>query len=343
MIYRPMLFIPVLVLIFELIHMNALLNPVLAEQADHKDHVMTRVRSLMGTEVVVKLHSQNQGEADSAFRAVFDEFERLEGMMSSYIPTSGVSKINRMASAVAVETDRELFELLEKSIYFSVLTEGAFDITFSSVGMLWDFRKGIVPSPEAIQEIISRVNYKNIRLDKAKHTIRMTRKGMSIGLGGIGKGYAVDRAISILSDHGFHNAMVMAGGDTVIRGKKGDEPWTVGLRDPRHKDRILAVLPLEDIAISTSGDYERFFVLDGIRYHHILNPKTGYPARASTSVTILAPEASTSDPLATAIFVMGPTRGMELINRIQDVEAIIIDPEGDLHLSTGLVNLEFNP
>ena len=323
--------------------MNVLLNPVLAEQGDHIDHIMTRERSLMGTQVVVKLLSKNQAEAESAIRAVFDEIERLEGMMSSYIPTSGVSRINRMASEVAVETDRELFGLIEKSIYFSELTEGAFDITFASVGRLWDFKKGIVPSTEAIREIISRVNYNNLRLDKARQTIRMTRKGMFIGLGGIGKGYAVDRAMTILSDHGFHNAMVMAGGDTVIRGKKGDEPWTVGLRDPRHKDRILAVLPLEDIAISTSGDYERFFIHDGVRYHHILDPKTGYPARASTSVTILAPDASTSDPLATAIFVMGHTRGMDLINRIQGVEAIIIDPEGELHLSTGLVNLEFNP
>ncbi len=331
-----MLFKPVSVLVISLSLAGALIAPLFAKE------LVTKKRALMGTEVMIKVSGADRSQIDPAIEAAFDEVVRLEGLMSSFMPESELSRINEQAGISPVPVSRELYGLIAKALDFSTLTEGAFDISFASVGSLWNFRKKIAPTHEALKARLPLVDYKKIRLDKAKKTVFLTEAGMSISLGGIGKGYAMDRAMSILQKHGFKNAMVMAGGDTLIRGKNAGLDWRVGLRDPDKQDGILAILPLTNHAISTSGDYERFFIKGGIRYHHILDTKTGQPASLSRSVSILANDATTSDALSTSVFVMGPKAGLALIERLDGIEGIVIDPEGILHLSSGLTSLAQN-
>lgn len=306
-------------------------------------HFVTEERVLMGTQVIIKATGEDKDQLDQAVSAAFDEVARLEKLMSNFIPESELSRINQNAGKQPVSVSRELYEVIEKSIVFSGLTQGAFDISFASVGKLWNFRQGIVPTANEIKAQLPLVNYKKIRLDDKNSSVFLPEAGMEIGLGGIGKGYAMDRAMFVLNTLGIKNAMVMAGGDTLIRGKKGSDLWQVGLRDPNTLAGILAVLPLEDQAISTSGDYERFFIKDGVRYHHILDTKTGMPAGLCRSVSILAPEAITSDALSTSVFVLGPAAGLALIETLEGVEGIIIDLQGKVHLSSGLVALSLYP
>jgi thiamine biosynthesis lipoprotein len=294
----------------------------------------------MGTQVIIKAVGENRPELERAVQDAFEEISRLEQMMSNFIPTSELSRINQQAGKAPVPVSRELFSVIQKSLYFSELTEGTFDISFASVGKLWDFRAGILPSPEAIARQLPFVDYRKIRLNEKDSSVYLPYPEMEIGLGGIGKGYAVDRAMDVITKHGIHDAVVMAGGDMLVKGKKGKDLWRVGLRDPDDKNKILAVLPLEDQAVSTSGDYERFFIKDGVRYHHIIDTKTGYPARLCRSVTLLAKDATTTDGLTKGVFILGPERGMALIERIGGVEAIIIDAQGKMHLSAGLTSLK---
>ncbi|MFQ5588655.1 MAG: FAD:protein FMN transferase [Nitrospiria bacterium] len=302
--------------------------------------LVSEERVLMGTQVIVKAAGPDRARLDEAVEAAFSEVDRLEKLMSHYMPESQLSRINQQAGKAPVPVDEELYRLIRRAHYFSELTEGAFDISFASVGKLWSFRKKTVPSEAAVKARLPFVNYKKIQLNDADHSVFLPSERMEIGLGGIGKGYAMDRAMSVLAAHGVQNAMVMAGGDTLIRGKKEGASWRVGLRDPDQADGILAVLPLTDQAISTSGDYERFFMKDGVRYHHILDTRTGFPAGKSRSVSILAPEATTSDALSTSVFVLGPKKGLMLIEKLEGVEGIIIDLEGRMHLSSGLMSLQ---
>lgn len=301
--------------------------------------LISEERVLMGTQVVVKAVGDDRERLRSAINAAFDEVYRLERLMSNFMPDTELSQINQRAGVAPVRVSRELFDVIKRSLVFSELSDGAFDISFASVGKLWNFRTGVMPESDAVASQIPFVDYRQIQLDETRGTIFLPSRRMEIGLGGIGKGYAMDRAMAVLNDHGIRHAMVMAGGDTLIKGKNGDDFWRVGLRDPDQAEGILAVLPLEDQAISTSGDYERFFVKDGIRYHHILDTKTGYPASRCRSVTILAQDATTSDALSTSVFVLGPERGLALVERLDDVEAIIIDRHGNMSLSSGLTGL----
>lgn len=314
-------------------------GPVLAETGQEKNHFVSEERALMGTQVIIKAIGKNRTGLNLAIEAAFEEISRLEKMMSSFIPSSELSRINQHAGKGPVTVSRELFMLIERAQHFSTLTEGAFDISFASVGKLWNFRSEILPTDEAVKAQLPFVNYQKIRLNQRDTSVYLPFPRMEIGLGGIGKGYAMDRAMVVLSKQGIHNAMVMAGGDTLIKGKKGEDPWRVGLRDPDKAKGILAVLPLEDQAISTSGDYERFFINDGVRYHHILDTKTGFPTNTCRSVTILAKDATTSDALSTAVFVLGPQKGMDLIERLEEIEAIIVDNQGSIHLSSGLATI----
>ncbi len=335
-----MLFRPVSALIIKISLLTFFVFPLYAEEWQGEGFLVTEERVLMGTQVIVKAIGPDQSRLNLAVEAAFSEVHRLEKMMSHYIPESELSRINQQAGKAAVVVSQELYELIKKSLYFSELTDGAFDISFASVGKLWDFRNKIVPSAHSVNQQLPFVNYRKIQLNEEDQSVFLPFSEMEIGLGGIGKGYAMDRAMRVLKEHGIDNAMVMAGGDTLIRGKKGKMPWRVGLRDPNQKEGLLAVLPLSDQAISTSGDYERFFIKDGVRYHHILDTKTGFPAPQSRSVSILAPEATTSDALSTSVFVLGPEKGLLLIEKLEGVEGIIIDPEGQMHLSSGLASLE---
>jgi len=306
-----------------------------------KSHLVTEERVLMGTQVIIKTWGTHREKMDQAINAAFEEISRLERMMSSFMPTSELSHINQQAGKVPVPVSQELLSLIQRALFFSDLTEGAFDISFASVGKLWDFRSDVIPTTDAINNQLPFVDFRKIQLDEKESSVFLPFPQMSIALGGIGKGYAMDQAMTVLAEHGIQNAMVMAGGDTLIKGKRGAEPWRVGLRDPDKKNGILAVLPLEDQAISTSGDYERFFIKNGVRYHHILDTKTGFPAKACRSVTILAQDATTSDALSTSVFVLGPKRGLALIEQLDGVEGIIVEDQGKVHLSTGLAAIGF--
>ena len=293
----------------------------------------------MGTQVIVKAVGADRAQLDRGVTAAFDEVWRLERMMSNFMPDSELSRINQQAGKSPARVSRELFDVIKRALYFSDLTGGTFDISFASVGKLWNFRTGILPDPAAIKAQLPFVDYRKIQLNESDSSVFLPFPQMEIGLGGIGKGYAMDRAMAVLSAHGIENAIVMAGGDTLVKGKKGTDLWRIGLRDPDKKDGILAVLPLEDQAISTSGDYERFFIKDGVRYHHILDPATGYPAMKCRSVTVLARDATTSDALTKGVFILGPEKGLALLERLEGVEGIVIDPSGKMHLSSGLAGI----
>ncbi len=313
--------------------------PLSAETPKARPLLISEERVLMGTQVIVKAVGGNREQLQTAITAAFDEVSRLERLMSNFMPDTELSRINQQAGKSPVVISRELLGVIKRSLFFSELSHGAFDISFASVGKLWDFRKGVIPAPESINAQLPFVNYRKIQIDDERSTVFLPSREMEIGLGGIGKGYAMDRAMAVLSERGIQNAMVMAGGDTVIKGKNGNDLWRVGLRDPDKANGILAVLPLEDQAISTSGDYERFFINDGVRYHHILDTRTGYPAMLCRSVTILAQDATTSDALTKPVFILGPEQGLALIEQMEDVEAIIIDRNGTMYLSSGLAGL----
>lgn len=313
--------------------------PLSAETPEARPLLVSEERVLMGTQVIVKAVGGNREQLQTAITAAFDEVSRLERLMSNFMPETELSRINQQAGKSPVVVSRELLGVIKRSLFFSELSHGAFDISFASVGKLWDFRKGVIPAPAAITAQLPFVNYRRIQIDDQRSTVFLPSREMEIGLGGIGKGYAMDRAMAVLNKRGIWNAMVMAGGDTVIKGKNGNDLWRVGLRDPDKANGILAVLPLEDQAISTSGDYERFFINDGVRYHHILDTKTGYPAMLCRSVTILAQDATTSDALTKPVFILGPEQGLALIEQMEDVEAIIIDRNGTMYLSSGLAGL----
>ncbi|MFZ5861961.1 MAG: FAD:protein FMN transferase [Nitrospirota bacterium] len=318
---------------------GAAVAPVQAVTPPSRPVLVSEERALMGTQVIVKAVGNDREQLRRAVNAAFDEVSRLERLMSNFLPETELSRINQQAGVAPVAVSRELLQVIQRSLFFSRLSDGAFDISFASVGKLWNFRAGVIPDPAAVKAQLPFVDYRKVRVDDDHSTVFLPAREMEIGLGGIGKGYAMDRAMAVLNAHGVHNAMVMAGGDTLIRGTNGDDLWRIGLRDPDKADGILAVLPLEDQAVSTSGDYERFFVKDGVRYHHILDTTTGYPAKKSRSATILATDAMTSDALSTTVFVLGPEQGLALVEQLDDVEAIIIDRNGDMHLSSGLAGL----
>jgi thiamine biosynthesis lipoprotein len=261
---------------------------------------------------------------------------RIDRSMSPFIEASELSRINREAAVHPVVISKELFDLITRSLEFSKLTDGAFDITFSSVGYLYDYRRHVRPSEADIQRALPGVNYRHITLDRAASTIRFVRPGVRIDLGGIAKGYAVDSCIGLLKQRGITHALVTAGGDSRVLGDRRGRPWMIGVRDPLHKKGMVAVLPLSDTAVSTSGDYERYFEADGVRYHHIINPKTGHSASEVHSATIMAPDATTTDGLSTSVFVLGPEKGMALVESLKGVEAVIVDKKGRLLYSRGL-------
>lgn len=294
-------------------------------------------RELMGTRVSVELWSEDEAASRQLIDSVFAEVQRLDRMMNPWNPDSELSRINREAAVKPVTTTAEIIEVIERALYYSHLSEGAFDISFASVGQHYDYRKETSPGQVLLARELGNIDFRAIRLDPALRSIAFDKPGLQIDLGGIAKGYAVDRGIAILQRAGVRAAVVSAGGDSRILGDMGDRPRVVGIRHPRKEGEYAVMMPLADTAISTSGDYERFFIADGVRFHHILDPGTGRSASAVQSASILAPLAIDSDALATATFVLGIKRGLALINSLSGVDAILIDGEGMLHYSADLL------
>ena len=312
--------------------------PFLAGIAPVQAQWLSREAAIMGTAIRVELWAQDKAGGEAAIDAVMDEMRRIDREMSPYKPESELSRINREAADHAVPISAEMFDILSRSIEFSKLSDGAFDITFSSVGYMYDYRRHIKPTDEKIRQALPGINYRHLQLDKRKQTVKFARPGVRIDLGGIGKGYAVDKCIALLKQRGITQALVTAGGDSRVLGDRGGRPWVVGIRDPRRKDNVVAVIPLIDSAISTSGDYERYFEADGVRYHHILNPKTGRSATGVHSASVIGPDATTTDGLSKPVFILGPEKGLKLIESIPGVDAVIIDDAGRMHYSSGLQN-----
>jgi thiamine biosynthesis lipoprotein len=293
---------------------------------------------LLGTLVEI------EAPIDKAITAAFQEIARVEWLTSK--SKGELAQLNREAHERPVEVLEELFALLEEALKFKDLTSGKFDISLGKLVDLWGFgSEEETPRVPAMEEIARLLAGREIILDRAKRTVKLGPNA-ELDLGGIAKGYAVDRAIQVLKDYGVKAALVDAGGDIRILGSRpgkffSHRPFRIAIQHPRAETKILGIIKLEgDRAIATSGDYERYFVQDGVRYHHILDPATGRPAQGCSSVTIIAPTALEADALATGIFVLGPERGMELIERLPEVEGIIVTTEGKIYKSSGLADLE---
>lgn len=300
-------------------------------------------RDIMGTRITVELEHRDKIVGQQAIEAVMREMQRIDADMSPYKATSELARLNAGAASKPVIVSDELFWLLKRSKDFSRLTQGAFDITFASAGFLYDYRAHIKPGAKDLKQAVDAIDYHNIHLEPARHSVSFSKPGVKIDLGGIAKGHAVDNSITLLQKMGITNALVTAGGDSRVIGQRWGRPWQIGIRDPRDKNRLVAKIPLENVAVSTSGDYERFFDQDGVRYHHIINPKTGDSARELRSVTIIGSDATSTDALSTSIFVMGRERGLQLINRLPGIDAILVDNKGRMHYSEGLERAAASP
>ena len=295
-----------------------------------------REEAIMGTRVAVQLWSTDPELAVRAIDAVMDDMRRTDELMSTYKPESQLSQVNAHAFERPVKVDPDIIDVVAKALEYSRLSDGAFDITYASVGYLYDYRAHVHPSQAQIDAALPSVDYRQLKVDRKSNTIRFLKKGMRIDLGGIAKGWAVDRGVEILRGLGIEHAMVNAGGDTRLLGDRLGKPWIVGIRDPRKDHAVVTRIPLQDEAISTSGDYERFFEEDGVRYHHILVPGTGKSPGLVRSVTVIGPTATHTDGLTKPIFILGVERGMEFVRRVKDVEAVIVDNEGRIYYSPGL-------
>lgn len=293
-------------------------------------------RAIMGTAIHVELWHTDKIIAEKNIQRVFTEMVRIDSLMSPFKKDSELSLINQQAALHPLKISSELFNLIQHSLKISTLSKGAFDITFASVGQFYDYRKKLKPTKKEISKNLKKINYENIKLDRKNKTIFFTQAGTRIDLGGIAKGHAVDNAIKVLQKNGVSQAMISAGGDTRIIGDKGGRPWYVGIRHPRDKNKSAVVLPLSQTAISTSGDYERYFIKDNVRHHHIIKPSTGDSARELRSVSILGSDSTTVDALSTTVFILGLNKGMKLISKLPNTEAIVIDNNGLMHYSTGL-------
>lgn len=295
-----------------------------------------REAAIMGTRIAVELWHEDPAAAGAAIDAVMTEMRRIDELMSHYRPESQLSRVNREAGSGPVRVDPELARLVARALEFSELTGGAFDISYASVGYLYDYREHRRPTDEQIQQALPGVNWRHIEVDAAASTIRFLRPGMRIDLGGIAKGHAVDRATAILRARGVAHASITAGGDSYLLGDRRGRPWVVGIRHPDDPGRVIARIPLADAAISTSGDYERYFDEGGVRHHHIIDPKTGRSATGVRSVTIIAPTSTLAEGLTKGVFILGPERGIALAESQPDVDAVVVRDDGRVFYSKGL-------
>ncbi|MFA4991284.1 MAG: FAD:protein FMN transferase [Candidatus Omnitrophota bacterium] len=285
-------------------------------------------RTLMDTFCEITCLESDRSRAENAMAAAFAEMERIEKVFSKFDENSEVSKINKSAGKTGVRTTHEALELIQRAVYYSRLSDGAFDITIAPLMEAWGFvnKSNSIPDRRTLVRALQAVGYKNISVDYNHASIRFLNPGTRIDLGGMAKGYAVDRARETLISRGVKSGLVNLGGNMFGFGKS----WDIGVRDPRDSVKIIYKFNLKDKALSTSGDYNRFFMMDGKRYSHIIDPKTGRPSQGLISVTIMADSAEEADAFSTAVFVMGEEKGLELISRFKDMEALIVREDGSV-------------
>lgn len=291
----------------------------------------------MGTVVEITLTGESEASAQKAALQAFQEIKRIEHLMSSWIESSDVTRINRFAGNDGVKVSPETLEVIKRAQQVSNLSDGGFDITVGPLVQVWRKarERGMPPEMEEVKETLNWVNFRNLKTSYGGK-VWLKKKGMTVDLGGIGKGYAADRAFGLLKGLGYRNVVVNAGGDLRVGGSKPDGPWSVGVQHPRNPEKMMARIFASDGAVATSGDYENFFIHQGKRYHHILDPRNGFPAEECQSVTVLHKEGAMADALATAIFVLGPEKGYSLCQRLEGLDCLIVDKDGSIIFSPKL-------
>ena len=298
-----------------------------------------RTLKLMGCKFDITVVEKNESEANKYIDIAVAEIKRIENLISSWNPNSQTSKINKYAGIKSIKVDNELFNLIERAIHISKLSDGAFDISYASMDKIWKFDGSMttMPSKEKITNSVKKVGYQNIILDKKNSTVYLKQKGMKIGFGAIGKGYAADMAKKLLISKGVTSGIINASGDMNTWGKQpNNENWKVAITNPMNKNKVFALLPISNGAVVTSGNYEKYVNFNGKRYTHIIDPRTGYPATGILSVTVFAPKAELADALATSIFIMGKETGLDRVNQLPKIECIIIDEKGKITKSKNI-------
>ena len=295
----------------------------------------------MGTLVEISVYEKDKDLAQLAIQNAFDEIQRMEKLMSTHIPTSEISQINQSAGLRTVSVSPEVLEVIRRALYWAEQTDGALDVSIGPVHELWDFDGDhpALPDKNTLAQELLKVDYRKIQIEN--QTVFLMDKGMRLHLGAIAKGYAVDQAINILQDSNIRHALINAGGDLKTLGKRPDQTaWKIGLQHPRRPESILASFSLTEKAVATSGDYQKYFDHEGARYHHILNPKTGYPVTGVMSATVVAKTVMDADSLSTALFVMGAKKGLAFIDSLKDAEGLIMNQDKSPHLSQGMADLK---
>jgi len=307
-------------------------------QAEEKS-AYKQVIKLMGTRFEITAVSNDEQLAKNSIDSAIAEIKRIENLISSWKPNSQTSKINNNAGIKPIVVDKELYLLIERSKKISALTQGVFDISFASIDKVWKFdgSQKTLPSDKEIQSSVAKINYQNIILNPAKNTVFLKEKGMKIGFGAIGKGYAANRAKIIMQNLGIKDGLVNASGDLITWGKmENNGDWSIGIANPKEKNNIMAWLIINDMAVVTSGNYEKFATINNIKYAHIINPTTGWPATGTKSVTIICADAEIADALATSVFILGAEKGIALINRLKNIECLMVTENDELKTSKGI-------
>lgn len=298
-----------------------------------------RKLSMLGSPFEMTVVAKDSVQGNEFIDLAVAEVKRVEYLISDWIPTTQISQVNKNAGIKPVKVDKEVFDLVSRAIKVSQITSGAFDISYASMDRIWKFDGTMkaMPTEEAIKKSVSKIGYKNIVLDPKEQTIFLKNEGMKLGLGGIGQGYIADKVKELLFSKGCVSGIVNVSGDINAWGKQPDgKPWTVGIVNPLNKNKIFATFPLENSAVETSGSYEKFVIFNGIRYAHIIDPRTGYPAQGVVSVSVFAKQTEIADALATGIFVLGVEVGLDLVNQLKGIQCIIVDDKGKIHSSKGI-------
>jgi FAD:protein FMN transferase len=295
---------------------------------------------LMGNQFMISVLADEQAHADSQIALAVAEISRIEKLLTTFSDDSQTNRINAHAGIAPVAVDAEVFALIQRAQRISMLTQGAFDLSYGSLDKrFWNFDTEMTQLPDAAtaKKMVQLINYKNIVLDENAHTVFLTQKGMRIGFGGIGKGYAAERAKLILLQQGIESGIINASGDLATWGRQPNgEPWTIGIAAPEQANRVFAKFNISNMAVATSGNYEKFVIIAGKKYAHTINPKTGFPVSGIKSCTIIAPNAELADALTTPIMVMGKDVGLHLINQMKHIACVIIDDHDRIFTSNNI-------
>ena len=298
-----------------------------------------RKLSMLGSPFEMTVVAKDTIQGNEYIDMAVAEVKRVENLISDWIPSSQISKVNQNAGIKSVKVDKEVFDLVDRAIKVSQITSGAFDISYASMDKIWKFDGSMktMPTEEAIKKSVAKIGYKNVILDPKEQTIFLKMEGMKLGLGGIGQGYIADKVKALLQSKGCVSGIVNVSGDINTWGKQPDRKlWTVAIVNPMNKNKVFASFPLEDSAVETSGSYEKYVIFNGVRYSHIIDPRTGYPAQGVVSVSVFAKQTEIADALATGIFVLGVEVGIDLVNQLKGIECVIVDDKGKIHASKGI-------